>query len=138
VKRLNNFRLLLVVVVTLWNCSDETVTLPSPGPSCLVSPDSINLGTVKVGDSADTTITILNFDLILDPNQEPAKPFTINVSASCPHYSISGLGQRTLASNEHHLVRVRFRPTSAGTHRCTIDTGASFCRDVHVVGVGVP
>jgi hypothetical protein len=129
--------LLSFLVAVLWSCGNDTVTvLPPPGPNCLVSKHDINIGTVAMGDSADTTITIVNFDPT--PFNDPPGPFTIDVSASCPQFSVIGTGQYTLAANESHEITVRFKPTSTGTRSCTVETGPSFCRDIDVTGTGVP
>ena len=54
---------------------------------------------------------------------------TGTVSLSCPHFSIaSNGGAYTLTPGQQRIVAVRYAPTTAGSHTCTVETGASTTR----------
>ena len=81
-----------------------------------------------VGFCEDTTFTITNIG---------GGTLDGVVSETCDHYSIvSGGGAYSLGAGEFVTVTVRFEPTSAGTHNCTIETGTALCEDVSCTGVG--
>jgi hypothetical protein len=110
-------------------CSDVFCTgYGEPAPVCSVQPDSLNFGTVSLGDQVDTTFTLTNIW---------GDTLTGVVSESCGDYSIvSGGGPYSLAPSESLLVAVRFAPTSVETLTCGIETGSLDCDDVYCIGVG--
>jgi hypothetical protein len=110
-------------------CSDVVCTgYGEPVPACLVEPSSIDLGTLLVGESEDTTFIIANTG---------GGTLSGTVSEACAHYSIvSGGGPYSLSASETLAVTVRFQPTSGGTHPCTVETGDALCSDVSLTGVG--
>ncbi len=95
---------------------------------CSVQPSDLDFGTTFISSYKDTTFTITNTG---------ADTLTGSVSESCEHYSIiSGGGPFSLAADESLTVTVRFEPTVAGTHNCTIETGETACADVSCTGFG--
>jgi hypothetical protein len=99
-----------------------------PGPECLVDPDTLDFGTVTVGNYDDLDFIITNTG---------ADTLRGTVSEACDHYSIiSGDGAYELAADETVTVTVRFEPTSPGLHECTIETGDALCTDVFCTGSG--
>ncbi len=94
---------------------------------CLVSATALDFGTVRLGASADRSLTIRNTgDLPLDGS----------VSLDCPGFSIlSGAGGYTLAAGESLQVAVRFSPTGAGPAQCSLETGTD-CDPVTLTGTG--
>ncbi|UCH82994.1 MAG: choice-of-anchor D domain-containing protein, partial [Candidatus Latescibacterota bacterium] len=112
-------------------CSDVDCHGLGGGPNpdvCEVSPTNLDFGTVAVGDSLDKNFTIKNLGL---------GTLSGSVGESCDHYSIiSGGGSYSLDHMESRSVTVRFEPSSAGSHDCTVETGAMSCYDVSCTGVG--
>jgi M6 family metalloprotease-like protein len=96
---------------------------------CVVDPDTLDFGTVVVGNNADLDFFITNTG---------GDTLTGNVSEICDHYSIiSGAGAYALAADETLTVTVRFEPTVSGNHTCTIETGSGLCGDVYCTGDGM-
>jgi hypothetical protein len=99
-----------------------------PGAECLVDPDTLDFGTVTVGNYADLEFIITNTG---------GDTLSGTVSETCDHYDIiSGGGAYELAAEETVTVTVRFEPASAGLHTCTIETGSGLCTDVYCTGTG--
>jgi len=113
------------------DCSD--VSLAGAGedpPMCTVWPDNFDFGTVFTGSFRDTTFIITNTG---------GGTISGTVSETCAHYSIvSGGGAYGLAGGDTLSVTMRFEPTGAGTHVCTVETGDALCSDVFCTGVGEP
>jgi immune inhibitor A len=120
------------------NCSIDTGSdccglVPCTGigeaaPACLVDPVSLDFGTVTVGGSTDDTFTITNTG---------GGTLAGTVSEACGEYSIvSGGGAYSLGAEQSVVVTVRFAPTTAGPHVCTIETGSAECADVDCTGAG--
>lgn len=99
-------------------------------PVCDIWPTSLVFDTVTVGSAMDTTFTISNAGSGI---------LSVNVGASCSHYSvISGGGSYDIPSGDSIVVGVSFEPSAAGTHGCTIETGNNtLCTDVTCTGVAV-
>ncbi|UCF05037.1 MAG: choice-of-anchor D domain-containing protein, partial [bacterium] len=110
-------------------CADVACTgYGEPAPVCSVAPDTLDFGTVLIGNYVDTTFTITNTG---------GDTLSGDVSESCPHYDIiSGGGPFNLTAGQSVTVTVRFEPTAAGTQTCTIETGQAVCTDVGCTGVG--
>jgi len=107
---------------------DHSLGLKKGAPECEVNPAGLDFGRVFVGDWKDSTFTIKNTG---------GGSLTGTVSESCDHYSIvSGEGAYSLAADESLLVTVRFEPSSAGAHNCTIETGSALCSNVSCTGIG--
>jgi hypothetical protein len=99
-----------------------------PGDECVVSPTSLDFGTVDLGSSADLSFTMTN---------NGAGALSGTIEESCDQYSIaSGGGSYSLGAGESRTVTVRFEPASCGTHTCTIETGVEPCPDVSCAGQG--
>jgi hypothetical protein len=111
-------------------CADVGCTGTGGGAGCLVSPGSLNFGSVTAGQFLDRSFTITNTG---------CEPLTGSVSGSCADYQIiAGQGAYTLPVGESKTVTVRFAPTGCGTRTCTIDTGGALCSDVGCTGIAAP
>jgi hypothetical protein len=96
--------------------------------SCAVEPDTLDFGTVTIGDYDDLDFIITNTG---------GDTLSGTVSEVCTHYDIiSGGGAYALAAGETVVVTVRFEPASSGLHTCTIETGSGLCTDVYCSGTG--
>jgi uncharacterized repeat protein (TIGR01451 family) len=101
----------------------------APDPVCVVTPTTLDFGTVVVGEWADLTFTIENTG---------GGTLTGSVSEACEEYDITdGAGAYSLGGGQSKTITVRFQPTGAGTQLCTIDTDTA-CDDVSCTGVGDP
>jgi subtilisin family serine protease len=110
-------------------CSDVFCTgMGGSPPVCSVDPDTLDFGTVLVGNYEDSTFAITNTG---------GDTLSGTVEELCAHYSIiSGGGSYALAQDETLFVTVRFEPTVSGNHECTVETGAAICSDVFCSGAG--
>ncbi|UCH83038.1 MAG: choice-of-anchor D domain-containing protein, partial [Candidatus Latescibacterota bacterium] len=110
-------------------CADVTcLGTGEAAPVCLVTPTSLDFGTVAVGSSAGDNFTIKNTG---------GGTLSGTVSESCADYDIlSGGGPYTLAAGESLQVIVKFEPLSSGVKPCTIETGDALCSDVTCTGTG--
>ncbi len=97
-------------------------------PICRVEPSAIDFGNVDVSSVTDTTFTITNAG---------GGVLRGSVREWCEHYSFLPPGYE-LTAGRSQVVTVRFLPTSAGTHNCTIETGTDLCADVSVTGTAGP
>jgi len=107
--------------------SGHGLALREPCPICVVSPGSIDFGTVLVAEHKDTTFVIRNIgDATLSGS----------VSETYDHFSIvSGEGAYSINPGDSIIVTVRFEPTSGGAHACEIETGTE-CASVSCSGTG--
>ena len=113
-------------------CSDVNCfgTGREPLPACSVYPNNINLGTVTIGESADSSFTITNTG---------GGTLSGDVKESCGDFSIvSGAGTYSLTGGHSQVVTVRFEPDSVGNTTCNIETGNDICDSVFCVGIGEP
>ena len=100
----------------------------TPGPVCAVEPVSVAFDTVFVGATQDTTVTFRNAG---------SETLNLNVSLACAEYSIiGGGGAHALGEGDSVEVIVRFEPTTAGEHMCTLDPGDTLCT-VDLTGVAI-
>ncbi|MFH1755512.1 MAG: choice-of-anchor D domain-containing protein, partial [Candidatus Latescibacterota bacterium] len=100
----------------------------SAAPECFVDPDTLDFGTVLVGNYDDLDFFITNTG---------GGTLSGTVAETCDHYSITaGDGAYALAAGETVFVTVRFAPAVAGAHTCTIETGSGLCSDVYCSGTG--
>lgn len=112
--------------------SDYVMTvdgLCEEGVNCLVSPDSLDFGSIAVGTYLDKDFTIANAgcDTLIGSVSETCLPYSI----------VSGGGDYTLASGELLTVTVRFSPMTIGCHNCQIAAGID-CEAVECTGTGLP
>jgi hypothetical protein len=97
-------------------------------PLCLVEPDTLDFGTVTVGDSLDMSFDIINAGggVLLG-----------SVSDTCSYYNVvAGSGAFALASGETLNVTVRFKPETDGSFECWVEAGTADCIDVCCLGAG--
>jgi len=100
----------------------------SPPPLCQIEPDSLDFGTVIVGDETFLTFTIGNgggADLTGVVPSDCASSFQVT----------EGAGDFALASGETWPVTVRFSPTMVGESSCLLVI-EGICADVSLTGVG--
>lgn len=95
-------------------------------PSCVVSPRSLDFGSVTVGDIADKDFTITN---------EGEETLSGQVSESCQYFSLVGDVSYSLGPGESHTFTVRFNPLTDGEYHCIIQTGTD-CESLPSVGIG--
>ncbi len=95
---------------------------------CNVTPTQLPFTAQPLGSSQDLTFTITN---------QGSTTLTGTVSEGCDHFSVtSNGGTYSLGAGESRVVTVRFTPTSAGLHTCTISTGNATCGSVSCSGAG--
>jgi hypothetical protein len=112
-------------------CSDVALIGIGQIP-CVVTPTTIDFGTIGEGSTKDTTFTVKNIG--------SAGVLAGTVSETCADFSFVPPGDipYSLAVGESLLVSVRFEPTSADTHACMIETGDAACTDVALTGITIP
>jgi hypothetical protein len=95
------------------------------GVVCEITPSAIDFGTVRVGTSVDTTVTIRNAGggaLIAVPELD------------CPDFSFPwGAGTIALEHDQTRTLHFRWRPTSPGPATCALTIG-SICDSVPLSG----
>ncbi|MBD3162906.1 MAG: choice-of-anchor D domain-containing protein, partial [Candidatus Eisenbacteria bacterium] len=118
---------------TVTTGTDDCADLPCTGigidASCEVSPESIDFGSVLIGESADASFTIEN-----------AGGGTLSgaVTIDCPDYAIvSGGGSYQLGPGQARDVTIRFAPSDLGQSECVVETGDGRCADVPCTGEGI-
>jgi hypothetical protein len=96
-------------------------------PVCEVEPLTIDVGTVAIGASKDTTFTIRN---------EGGGVLEGDATAECaPHFTIvEGAVHYVLGSGDSIVVTLRYTPSAAGMHECEVSTGSYLCGNVQVTG----
>jgi predicted outer membrane repeat protein len=98
-------------------------------PVCDVDADTLEFGTVIIGNYSDLDFFITNTG---------ADTLRGTVSELCDHYSITaGEGAYALTTGETVFVTVRFEPTLSGGHSCSIETGTMLCGSVYCTGIGM-
>ncbi|MBU1949863.1 MAG: SUMF1/EgtB/PvdO family nonheme iron enzyme [Candidatus Eisenbacteria bacterium] len=101
---------------------------PAGGVVCAVEPTALIFGQVNLGSTADLSFSITN---------NGTGTLSGSVSESCSLFSIvSGSGAYALATGQSQTVTVRYAPTEAGNHTCTVETGNGSCSDVSCSGTG--
>jgi len=109
-------------------CPDLSCAGSGGGTGCVVSTESIDFGSVSLGQWKDLSFTITN---------EGCGSIAGVVSEACDDYRIlSGDGSYNLSLGQSRTVTVRFEPTACGTRTCTIETGSTICSDVSCAGMG--
>jgi hypothetical protein len=98
-----------------------------PPPACLVDPDTLDFGSVDVGN-----FTQLSFDI----TNTGYGTLSGTLNESCPDFDIISGGSYSLTHNQSQTVQVIFFPGSAGLKECTIETGDDLCTDVYCSGTG--
>jgi len=96
-------------------------------PACSVSLDSLDFGTVTVGEFADRVFKITNTG---------GSTVAGTVSESCDEFEIVGDATYSLTANQSQEITVRYTPASAIAAACAIETGAGECADVAAIGAG--
>ena len=95
---------------------------------CNVTPTQLLFTAQPLGGSQDLTFTITN---------QGSTALTGTVSESCDYFSVTNNGGAySLAAGQSRVVTVRFLPTVAGEHTCTISTGNATCGSVSCRGTG--
>jgi len=113
--------LVAAMLVDIFACSKKsaTPTAPTPNP-CSLSPASINFGTVLNGQMRDSTFRITNTG---------TAQISGSLSSTCSDFSFVAGSAYQLQAGQHKDFALRFAPTSAGSHSCSISTpcGALTC-----------
>jgi hypothetical protein len=123
-------RILLVLIVPLLAlaaCSDDdSPAAPEKDPVCSITPDTLDFGTIAVGDVRDLTFTVKNTG---------GGTLSGDISETCTHFSIlAGGGAFSLDGGESVVVTVRFEPIDEGPHTCAVQTGLPSCGAVACLG----
>ncbi len=99
-----------------------------PLPECLVNPDTLDCGTVIVGDSLDMMFDIINMG---------GGVLSGTVTDTCGCFDVvSGGGAYALSADETLHVTVRFKPEADASYECWVETGTADCIDVFCMGMG--
>lgn len=97
-------------------------------PVCRLLPDTLEFGTVSIGDTAEGSWSIVN---------DGAADLEGDITESCVDFEIvSGGGPFLLGPGEERAVTVRFVPTEEGVRDCSIEIGASDCAFFPCTGFG--
>jgi len=97
-------------------------------PVCALSTDSLDFGTVLVGEAAVDSFTVTNVG---------DGELVGTVDVTCTGYALlSGGGAYSLLADESHTVVVEFAPPDVGAYPCTVETGSVTCGDVDCTGAG--
>lgn len=106
-------------------CSDLPCTGTGLGPVCVVSPTTLDFGTLEAGERATRTFTVTN-----------AGGGNLNgvVFRTCPNFVLdAGDGSYSLGPGASLTVTLAYAPSSPGSHVCRVETG---CSDA-VIGNGI-
>jgi len=99
-------------------------------PSCQVSQEGLDFGTVQVGEEAAQAVLIYNYT-------EQALDGTVELEPGCDGFRIdAGGGPYPLQPGESLQVQVSFVPTGSGVASCLLSTGAE-CPEVPLQGTGL-
>jgi hypothetical protein len=116
-------------VLTGADCANVSCTGlgVEPPPECFVDPDTLDFGTVEVG----------NFDIMsFEITNTGYGTLAGTVSDACPYYDVLSGGTYSLTNGQSQTVQIIFLPGAAGGHECTIETGNGLCTDVFCTGIG--
>jgi len=120
-----------LAAVLLVTCADgndpPTTPVDNDSPICRVAPDTIDFGSVPIGQAADRSFTIQN---------RGGGTLAGDVAAYCPRFSIVGARDYELNAGETDTFTVRFAPTSEGARTCKVNTGPATCDDIVANGLG--
>lgn len=96
-------------------------------PQCAIEPQTIDLGSVAVGQSSERGFRIRNLG---------ADALSANLTLGCADYAfVSGGGPQTIAPGETLAVTVRYTPSADEPSSCTVLTGLT-CGEVSLVANG--
>ncbi|MBC8144396.1 MAG: choice-of-anchor D domain-containing protein [bacterium] len=118
------------IYVTMRAVVDSAVNAGDTN-ALVISPNSVNFGTVRPGEFADRTITVRN---------SSTRQIAGSVGATVlPFIVTSGSGPFILAAGQSHTITMRFAPTSNGVYNDTLaiaytDSGFARTRNVMVSG----
>ncbi len=96
-------------------------------PVCEPSVDTLDFGTVAVGESAEQTFTIRNLGLAV---------LSGSVSEGCKEFAIVGDPGYDLTPGNSREFTLRFSPAADGVRSCAIDGGHASCPALTAVGRG--
>jgi hypothetical protein len=99
------------------------------GPTCRLTPESLDFGDVFMGEYRDLAFEIKNVG---------GGTLTGEITEDCGSYAlVYGGGSFRLASGQSREVMVRFSPSGIGTRTCWVRTGVSDCYWMRCTGVGM-
>jgi hypothetical protein len=96
-------------------------------PTCDVSVQTLDFGTVEVGAHKDASFTITNTG---------GGMLSGEVYATQDDFSIVGETQYNLAASQSATFTVRFTPVAAGLIQAAVNLDSEFCPDIELVGYG--
>jgi hypothetical protein len=110
-------------------CSDVSCTGAGVlGPTCRITPASLDFGELFVGEHKELTFEIKNVG---------SGTLTGFITESCGSYAVVfGGGSFNLVSGQSREVVVRFSPTWIGGGTCWVQTGVPDCAAISCFGVG--
>jgi hypothetical protein len=94
---------------------------------CLVQPDTLDFGSLQLGQTA-----ILPFSITNTGNQ----PLEVTPLLDSPHFPMN-YGERTLDPGETFNGAVTFFPLAPGFHEALVDLGNGLCRDIVCQGTAL-
>jgi hypothetical protein len=102
-----------------------TGALQAPGALCVLVPDSLDFGTVPVGESATRSFQVFSVG---------TAPLLVDIVSGCGDYEVvSGGGPASLAPGGSVTVMVRLAPQAGLRRACAIAVGPG-CPEAHVSG----
>ncbi len=115
-------------VQTGAQCEEVAMTgTGSEAPVCLVSPSTLDFGSVTLGQSKDLSLTLANTG---------GGFLEGTITESCPDFAVvSGGGDFSIAGGSSMTISVRFTPGSPGAASCQLLTGSS-CGEISLIGSG--
>jgi len=107
-------------------CADVACVGGAPG--CLVTPDSLDFGSVPVGGFKERAFDFKNTG---------GGTLIGTVSENCPNFNVvSGGGPYALAAGESLRVVIRFEPDAEGAYNCKVQLNDPACNEVPLTGRG--
>jgi len=132
-KRLAVGAVLFVTAVLAVGCSDRGeplrsgTTSPPPAAVCELRPTALDLGSVAVGTSRDTSFHIVNAG---------NAPLAADIAAGCASLQVlAGAGAHVIAPHDSLVVTIRFTASASGPAGCSVTTGLA-CASVDVSANG--
>ena len=111
-------------------CAPVDLTGVGSQAICDLSVSSVSFGDVKVGDFAETNVTVTNLgdaDLRLDLSL---------LGSECSEFTISEPPQVTLIPGGVHEIGLTYSPVDTGFVSCVVSLGSPSCQDIQVSGTG--
>lgn len=109
-----------------WLDLDDVEVFVQPTtPTITVTPNSINFGTVIIGNSANGNVTLTNYNLTTDVTATTASPFAVSSNGTT-------FGTSATIPAAGGTLYVRYTPTAAGTSNGTVTLAATGAPNVSI------